>query len=99
LEEFRTLQKMILDEIRSRFAKLMASASKSSDPRLERIFELVPREAFLPPGPWKIQLLENCFDTPSADPAYLYQNVLVALDAEKGINTGEPMLHAQWLGV
>jgi protein-L-isoaspartate(D-aspartate) O-methyltransferase len=85
-------------EIRAFHAKLMAAASKSVDPRLERVFELVPREAFLPPGPWKIMVDNRYFETPSDDPAYLYQNALIALDPTKGINNGEPYLHAAWIG-
>ena len=93
-------QRAGLDEIRGFHAKLMADASRSRDPRLERIFELLPREAFFPPGPWKIQLAgsQNYLETPSADPAYLYQNTLVALDADKGINNGTPFFHAAWIG-
>jgi len=91
-------EKANLAEARKRYARLMAAASKSDDPRLERVFELVPREAFLPPGPWKIMIDNEYFETPSADPAYLYQNALVALDPAKGINNGEPFLHAAWLG-
>ena len=91
-------QRRRLDEIRGFYARLMAAASGSSDPRLERIFELVPREAFLPPGPWKILVAERYFETPSADPAYIYQNNLVALDGGNGINNGEPFLHAAWIG-
>ena len=87
-----------LDEMRAFHAKLMAAASGSSDPRLERVFDLVPREAFLPPGPWKIMVAEKYFETPSANPAYLYQNSLIALKAEKKINNGEPLLHARWIG-
>jgi protein-L-isoaspartate(D-aspartate) O-methyltransferase len=91
-------EKANIVEARKRYARRMATASKSDDPRLERVFELVPREAFLPPGPWKIMLDNEYFETPSADPVYLYQNALVALDANKGINNGEPFLHAAWLG-
>ena len=87
-----------IDEIRGFFAKQMFAASGSADPRLERTFDLVPREAFLPPGPWKIQTEAGYIDSPSADPVYIYQNVLVALDAGKGINNGEPLLHARWIG-
>jgi protein-L-isoaspartate(D-aspartate) O-methyltransferase len=87
-----------LEKIRGVFAELMAAVSGSSDPRLARAFEIVPREAFLPPGPWQIGVYRRYFQTPSADPAYLYQNVLVALDAAKGINNGEPFLHAMWIG-
>ena len=92
------VQRANLDEVRSFYARLMAIASRSSDPRFERIFELVPREAFLPPGPWTIMVGEKYLETPSADPTYLYQNTLVALDAAKGINNGEPFLHAAWMG-
>jgi protein-L-isoaspartate(D-aspartate) O-methyltransferase len=87
-----------LPEIRGFYARQLASASQLNDPRLARIFELVPREAFLPPGPWKIPVAERYLETPSADPAYLYQNTLVALDADRGINNGEPFLHASWIG-
>ncbi|PIO96131.1 protein-L-isoaspartate O-methyltransferase family protein [Pleomorphomonas carboxyditropha] len=86
-----------IEEIRGFYARLITAASKSSDPRLERAFEAVPREAFLPPGPWRIVVGGRHVDTPSADPAYLYQDVLVALDAAKGINNGEPSLHARWM--
>jgi protein-L-isoaspartate(D-aspartate) O-methyltransferase len=87
-----------LDEARTLYARMMAAASGSSDPRLERIFELVPREAFLPPGPWHIMVEHRLVETPSADPALLYQNALVVLDRQKGINNGEPFLHAAWIG-
>ncbi len=87
-----------LPEVKRFYAQLMAASSGSTDPRLERIFELVPREAFLSPGPWRISHNHRHFETPSADPAFLYQNTLVALDAEKGINNGEPFLHAAWIG-
>jgi protein-L-isoaspartate(D-aspartate) O-methyltransferase len=87
-----------LDEIRGFYAKQMACASNSIDPRLERIFELVPREAFVPPGPWRVMIGDNYVDTPSDDPLYLYQNVLIALDPNKRVNNGEPLLHARWIG-
>ena len=87
-----------LKEIRSFFATMMAVASGSSDPRFERAFELVRREAFVGPGPWHINVYQRTVETPSADPAFLYQNVLVGLDATKGINNGEPFLHAAWIG-
>ncbi|WP_159718298.1 protein-L-isoaspartate O-methyltransferase family protein [Geminicoccus flavidas] len=87
-----------LAEIRAFHAKMMAVASRSADPRLERAFELVPREAFLPPGPWQVMVNHTYIETPTADPVHLYQNILVALDPAKGINNGEPFLHAAWLG-
>jgi protein-L-isoaspartate(D-aspartate) O-methyltransferase len=94
----KTKNKASLDEIRSFFATMMAVASGSTDPRLERTFELVRREAFVGPGPWHINIYQRTVETPSADPVFLYQNVLVRLDAAKGINNGEPFLHAAWIG-
>ena len=87
-----------LKEIRGFFATMMAVASGTTDPRFERAFELVRREAFVGPGPWHINVYQRTIETPSADPVFLYQNVLVRLDAAKGINNGEPFLHAAWMG-
>ena len=87
-----------LDEIAGFYATLMAAAAKSDDPRLRSVFVDVRREAFFPPGPWQIRLDDHYYATPSGDPIYLYQNELVALDAAKGINNGEPFLHAAWIG-
>jgi len=87
-----------LKKARSFYADLMATASRSSDPRLRQAFEAVPREAFMPPGPWNILVDHYYVETPDNDPIYLYQNALVALDIAKGINNGEPYLHAAWIG-
>jgi protein-L-isoaspartate(D-aspartate) O-methyltransferase len=86
------------EDVRAFFATMMAIASGSADPRFERAFELVRREAFVGPGPWHINIYQRTVETPSADPVFLYQNVLVRLDAAKGINNGEPFLHAAWMG-
>jgi len=88
-----------LDEARAFFAALMAATSGADDPRFARAFESVPREAFLGPGPWQIMVQGGAIvETPSADPIHLCQNVLVVLDRPKGINNGEPFLHAGWIG-
>lgn len=76
----------------------MAAQARSAGPRLEEAFASVPREAFLGPGPWTIIAGDGRIETPSDDPSFIYQNVLVVLDADKGINNGEPILHAMWMG-
>ena len=40
-----------LAEARALFGRMMAAASGSADPRIGQVFEILPREAFLPPGP------------------------------------------------
>ncbi|MDL2405084.1 SAM-dependent methyltransferase [Rhizobium calliandrae] len=96
---------VVLEEVRQFHAQMMAAATGLLDERFERIFELVPREAFLGPGPWQIAVQpwktsyrRRYIETPSDDPVHVNQNVLVALDRAKGINNGEPMLHAAFLG-
>ncbi|MGE0282531.1 MAG: protein-L-isoaspartate O-methyltransferase [Rhizobiaceae bacterium] len=82
--------------VRRHYAELFAAASASPDPRLTEIVASIPRENFVGPGPWTIVINGRRVVTPSADPAYLYSNNLVALDDER--NNGEPFLHAAWIG-
>ncbi len=87
-----------LDDVRKSYAREMARVSTSEDPRLEQAFYSVHREDFLPPGPWKLLVEGRYVDTPNSDPVHVYRNSVIALDARKGINNGEPHLHAMWLG-
>ncbi len=83
-----------LDEIRRRFAEKIAKRMNVGDPRLIEAFATVPREDFLGPGPW--QVLNNTphyVATDSDDPALVYINAPIALDAARRINNGEPALH------
>ncbi len=88
-----------IDELRAFYAELVAGSFAESNPRLRQVFEAVPREAFLPPGPWKIFRFDGYVETPDADPTFIYQDVLVALDADQGINNGQPSLHAAMLAM
>jgi len=65
-----------------------------SEPRMEEAFARVAREDYLGPGPWQIFRGAAYMPTPSADPVYLYTNDLVAIDAAKQLNNGQPSLHA-----
>jgi protein-L-isoaspartate(D-aspartate) O-methyltransferase len=65
-----------------------------SDRRLADAFASVPRERFVGPGPWKIFTSSGLLETPSDDPAFLYQDVTVSLAADRHINNGQPLLHA-----
>ncbi len=87
-----------LKAARRRYGRKMAAASHSGDPRLAEVFATVPREAFVPEGPWELWADGAYTVTPDADPVRLYRDVLVALDPAKGINNGQPSLHAAWIG-
>jgi len=84
-----------LEAYRCFYADLItASAGAGKNERLRNAFAATPRERFVGPGPWKLFAGGKFLETPSDDPAFLYQDVVVALAPERGINNGQPVLHA-----
>lgn len=83
------------------FADLVTANAgvRSSAPALVNAFATVPRERFLGLGPWKVFTPQGYIETPSADPALLYQDITVALKEAERINNGQPTLHARCLGM
>lgn len=85
---------MTLDDVRCAYAEKIAALAELRSNRLRDALASVPREAFVGPGPWQIMRVSSgvlgyeC--TPDADPRHLYDNVLVALDASRRLNNGEP---------
>lgn len=86
-----------LDELRDKYAGEITRAGWVTDPRIERAFATIPREGFLPPPPWTIFPPGGDVRTPTINPADLYDDVLVVLDRGRGVNNGQPSLHAAWL--
>jgi len=84
-----------LAALRHRYAQMMTGSLQGGDPRLRDAFAAVPREDFLGPPPWTVRGVS--MPLTAHDPAELYHDVLVALDAAKGLNNGSPSLHAQML--
>lgn len=82
-----------LEQHRAFYARLI-TARLPENSRLVAAFASIPRERFVGPGPWKIFAGSNLLDTPTSDPAFLYQDVLVALAPDRHINNGQPSLHA-----
>ncbi len=89
--------------LRAFYARFVAKRADAGDPRVEQAFAAVPREPFagpppwfvLPVGRWSSSFGPDYVQTPDGDPAFLYQDTLIALDASRGINIGEPSLHAR----
>jgi protein-L-isoaspartate(D-aspartate) O-methyltransferase len=65
-------------------------------------FARVPREVFLGPAPWKLASPEATWSAgvgyvETSDPQDLYHNVLVALDAARNVNNGQPSALGRWM--
>lgn len=88
---------MTLEEIRRFYARLVTAKGGAADARLVRAFETVDRSAYVGPGPWKVFTASGYIETPGDDPALVFQDELIGLKPERGINNGEPSLHARCL--
>jgi protein-L-isoaspartate(D-aspartate) O-methyltransferase len=81
-------------DVRRRYADRIRNAANIRSDALIAAFARVRREHFLGPGPW--HLLKpgvegaNYETTADADPTRLYQDLLVAIDAARGLNNGQP---------
>ncbi|WP_024510546.1 rRNA adenine N-6-methyltransferase family protein [Bradyrhizobium sp. ARR65] len=86
------------EKLRAFYAKLICAAAKLNEARIEEAFRSVKREPFAGRGPWWVTIGGQPYVlTPDDDPAFLYQNLLVALDREREINIGMPSAHAYWI--
>lgn len=81
---------------RLRYAEMMTGAVPHANARLCAAFAAVPREDFAGPPPWTL-LGVGLRPLTARDPADLYQDALISLDADKGLNNGSPSLHAAML--
>src|SRR6266478_560677 len=90
-----------LERVRVEFAERLREVAGLRSSALVRALATVPREHFVGPGPWQIlspsDLPRGYRLTPDNDPRHLYDSVLVALDANRLLNNGEPASLLQWL--
>lgn len=67
------------------FVAELAALCGIRDDAVLRAFRKVPREDFLPSGPWLVEGLDGaCFSTPDADPAHILHAVGVVLKEGQG---------------
>ncbi|MCJ7994877.1 methyltransferase domain-containing protein [Rhizobium cremeum] len=83
------------EEQRHQFAvRMLEKAGVPPDPALLAAFGAVRREDFVGPPPWLLSSHGGYRRAPSEGVDCLYDDVLVALDALRGVNNGSPSLHA-----
>ena len=86
-----------LTVIRRAYARqILLRAGALGDVTLKDAFAAVPRERFLGSGPWRLAWRGGYRDCP-AQADLVYQDALFALAEERGVNNGEPSLHAAWM--
>jgi protein-L-isoaspartate(D-aspartate) O-methyltransferase len=85
---------MSLSASRAFYARLVSAKGGGGD-ALAHALERVDRAAFVGPGPWKVFTASGYVDTPGDDPVFVYQDEVIALKPDAGINNGEPSLHAR----
>ncbi len=89
-----------LDSIRRYYAEELGAVANLQSEALIDAFAKVSREDFLGPGPWLILNPFHSIDenneasyyraTADADSKHLYHNVLIAIDAKRCLNNGQP---------
>jgi protein-L-isoaspartate(D-aspartate) O-methyltransferase len=81
-----------LADVRRRFAQDIGARAALETEALVQALATVPREAFLPPGPWTIvgEDTGGAQATPDANPCHVYKNVSIALDAQRQLFNGAP---------
>jgi protein-L-isoaspartate(D-aspartate) O-methyltransferase len=85
-----------LKMFRSFYANHVAATAGVPDVQepLAAAFDSVCREQFVDKGPWRVLTPVGYIRTPSDDPAFLYQDIVVGIVEEGSINNGQPSLHA-----
>jgi protein-L-isoaspartate(D-aspartate) O-methyltransferase len=78
---------------RARFADAVAERCRLRTPGLRDALARVPRERFLPPGPWLHLAGSTGYEsTPDADVERVYADVAIAIDPARLLNNSQPSL-------
>jgi len=90
---------MTAEAARAFFAEELRVSFSLTSPALVDALATVPREQFLPPGPWMYRAEGSGASklTDSDDPRHVYHNVAVAIDAARNLYNGQPGLVAGWI--
>ncbi len=85
-------------EQRQRYAEEIAAIGGIDSQVLLRAFSVVPREDFLPPGPWDVENIQGSYyRTQDASVSRILHAVGVCLDLPRALNTGNPARIARFL--
>jgi len=93
---------MTLADSRHYYSQEVRWCAGVKTPALVDAFAQVPRERYMGPPPWMVASPEVAWGgagayTATSDPRDLYHNILVALDASRQLNNGQPSALARWI--
>jgi protein-L-isoaspartate(D-aspartate) O-methyltransferase len=86
-----------IEDHRAFYANFVVRSGGSSSEKLIAAFATIKREQYVGAGPWSVFVGPGYISTASDDPSLLYQDIVVAIAAERRINNGQPSLHARCL--
>ena len=88
----------VLDEQRRFYAEEIQAVANLSSPAVIDALATIPRERFLPPGPWTVRGEADFHASPrqtrDADPRHVHHNVAVAIDPARMLFNGAPSVVA-----
>ena len=77
------------------YAEEIMALSGAKLPALRQALAVVPREDFLPPGPWLIESLDGIYyPSDDADPRHILHGVGIAIDPARMLNNANPVKFA-----
>lgn len=82
---------------RRRLAETIHAAIPTASAALLDAFASVPRERFLPRGPWHVRDAAGARVTDDADPTQVYVDASIAIDPSRQLYNGQPSFVARWL--
>jgi protein-L-isoaspartate(D-aspartate) O-methyltransferase len=87
------------DDARKWFAEDLRLICGLTSSRLVDAIATVPRERFLPPGPWQFRGTLDLAPrvTDDDDPRHVYHDVPLAIIPERNLYNGQPSLIARWI--
>jgi len=77
--------------------RIAGLAGIASGSEIAAALATIPRERFVGPAPWRSAPSRDHAQSVSDDAAALYQDIVVSLGAGRGLNNGQPSLHAMCL--
>ena len=91
---------MTAAETRRFLAEEIRVTANIRSPRIVDAIASVPRDRFLPPGPWIIHGMADVLGPPrhtdDDDPRHVHHDIAVAIDPSRQLYNGQPSLIARW---